>query len=59
MTKAEVKKKHNQLRQLRDKVCLLAEDADAKSDKARKEADQYEKIMGSLNVTLDALEVLM
>ena len=59
MTKAEIKKKHHQLRQLRDRVCLKAEDADTAADLKRKEAEKYEKVMTSLNLTLDALEGLM
>ncbi len=58
MTKAEIKKKYAQLRQLRDRVCLLAEDAYVKSDKAKTEADRYNKIMTSINLTLDAMEEL-
>lgn len=58
MTKAEIKKEYTRLRKIRDKVCILAEDADVVADKAKRQADHYEKIMESINLTLDAMEDL-
>jgi len=59
MTKAEVKKRHHALRQLRDKLCIEAEETETKVNKMQKEVGLKEGIITSINAVLDGLEELM